>query len=157
MRSTADSFVPVGLLIVQEARWGLINFFVIVHIRGGAFMLTLLARLTLLKTKDNFFCQTFVVQWYSTHWNTGRSRRAYAPTSWLSTPEWLKLANDAFYLISSAVFQCMEYHWTTKSRQKTLFFVFKVLAGRTRLTWTLHPSYIKKRKYCNSNEEFCDP
>jgi hypothetical protein len=23
---------------------------------------------------------------------------------------WLEMANDAFYLIGSAVFQCMEYH-----------------------------------------------
>jgi hypothetical protein len=25
-------------------------------------------------------------------------------------PGWLELANDAFYLIGSAVFQCIEYH-----------------------------------------------
>jgi hypothetical protein len=25
-------------------------------------------------------------------------------------PGWLELANDAFYLIGAAVFQCMEYH-----------------------------------------------
>jgi hypothetical protein len=29
---------------------------------------------------------------------------------------WLKLANNAFYLISYAVFQCMKYHWTMKVR-----------------------------------------
>jgi hypothetical protein len=28
----------------------------------------------------------------------------------VTTPGWLKLANDAFYLIGSAVFQSMEYH-----------------------------------------------
>jgi hypothetical protein len=37
------------------------------------FMLTVLAalaRLTLLKTEIKVFCLTFVVQWYSIHWNT---------------------------------------------------------------------------------------
>jgi hypothetical protein len=54
---------------------------------------------------------------------------------------WLEMANDAFYLIGSAVFQCMEYHWTTKVRQKTFYFsFFKVLAGLTRLTWKLRPA-----------------
>jgi hypothetical protein len=28
----------------------------------------------------------------------------------VTTPGWLELANDAFYLIGSAVFQCMEHH-----------------------------------------------
>jgi hypothetical protein len=32
-----------------------------------------------------------------------------ASNGWLTTPGWLELANDAFYLINSAVFQCMEY------------------------------------------------
>jgi hypothetical protein len=36
-----------------------------------------------------------------------RSRRAQAPSSWASNA-WL--ANDAFYLINSAVFHCVEYH-----------------------------------------------
>jgi hypothetical protein len=27
-----------------------------------------------------------------------------------NNPSWLELANDAFYLIGSAVFQCTEYH-----------------------------------------------
>jgi hypothetical protein len=104
--------------------------------------------------KQKVFCLTFVVQWYSVHWDTAepirkkclvsqsqsarRSRRAQASTSWLKTLGWLKLANDAFYLIDSAVFQCMEYHWATKVRQKTFYFSFlKVLDGLTRLTWTL--------------------
>jgi hypothetical protein len=30
--------------------------------------------------------------------------------SWLTTPDWLELANDAFYMISSAVFQNMAQH-----------------------------------------------
>jgi hypothetical protein len=29
---------------------------------------------------------------------------------WLRKPGWLDLANDAFYLITSAVLQCVEYH-----------------------------------------------
>jgi hypothetical protein len=33
-----------------------------------------------------------------------------ASVTTLTTPGWLALANDAFYFISSAVFQCMEYH-----------------------------------------------
>jgi hypothetical protein len=42
----------------------------------------------------------------------------------LTTPGWLDLANDAFYLIGSAVVQCI--HGTTKVRQKTFsFFVFQ--------------------------------
>jgi hypothetical protein len=49
----------------------------------------------------------------------------------------LELANDAFYMIGSAVFQCTEYHWTTKAIQKIFYFsFFKVLAGPTLLTWT---------------------
>jgi hypothetical protein len=65
-----------------------------------------------------------------------RSPRAKASVIWQTTPGWLELANDAFYLIGSAVFQCMEYHWTRKLRQnKTLYFsVFKVIAWLTWLT-----------------------
>jgi hypothetical protein len=33
-----------------------------------------------------------------------------ASVTTLTTPGWLELANDAFYLIGSAVFQYMEYH-----------------------------------------------
>jgi hypothetical protein len=43
-----------------------------------------------------------------------------ASTSWLTTSDWLELANDAFYLIGSAVFQCMEYH-----ESKTEDFIFR--------------------------------
>jgi hypothetical protein len=64
------------------------------------------------KEKQKVFCLSFVVQCYSIHWN------------------------DAVYLIGSAMFQCMEYHWTTKIRQKAFYFYFfKVLTGLTRLTW----------------------
>jgi hypothetical protein len=50
-------------------------------------------------------------------------------------PGWLELAKDAFYLIGSAMFQCMEYQWTMKAREKTLFFCFfEALAWLTRLT-----------------------
>jgi hypothetical protein len=49
---------------------------------------------TLIKQKIESL--TFVVRW------------------WLTAHGWLELANDAFYLIGAAVFQCMEYHWTTK-------------------------------------------
>jgi hypothetical protein len=52
-----------------------------------------------------------------------------------------ELTNDAFYLIGSAVSQCMKYHWTTKVRQKTFYFSFlRVLAGLIRLTRM--PSYL---------------
>jgi hypothetical protein len=45
--------------------------------------------------------------------------------SWLTMPGWLKLADDAFYLIGSAVFQCMEYHRNHESKtEDTLFLVF---------------------------------
>jgi hypothetical protein len=33
-----------------------------------------------------------------------------ASVTTLTKPGWLELANDAFYLIGSAVFQSMEYH-----------------------------------------------
>jgi hypothetical protein len=50
------------------------------------------------------------------------------------------MANGAFYLIGSAVFQRLQYHWTTKVRQKTIYFsFFEMLAGPTRLTWKLRP------------------
>jgi hypothetical protein len=49
----------------------------------------------------------------------------------------LVLSRTSCYLIGSAVFQCMEYRWTTKVRQKTFYFsFFKLFAGQTRLTWT---------------------
>jgi hypothetical protein len=49
---------------------------------------------------------------------------------------WLELVNDAFYLVGSAVFQCTEYHWTTKVGQKTFYFSFsKVFAGLTPLLY----------------------
>jgi hypothetical protein len=53
----------------------------------------------------------------------------------------LKLADSAFYLISSTVFHRMEYHWTRKVRQKKdlLLSFFKVLSGLTQLTWTIRP------------------
>lgn len=46
-------------------------------------------------------------------------------TLWLTTPSWLKLANNAIYLIGSAVFCCMQCHWSAKVRQIALFFVFQ--------------------------------
>jgi hypothetical protein len=43
-------------------------------------------------------------------------------------------------LVGYAVFQCKEYHWTTKVREKTFYFsFFKMLSGLTRLTWKLRP------------------
>jgi hypothetical protein len=48
-----------------------------------------------------------------------------ASVTTLTKPGWLELANDAFYLIGSAVFQCIEDHCATKVKQKTLFFVFQ--------------------------------
>jgi hypothetical protein len=83
-----------------------------ITVRGGAFMLTVLERLTFVASVSLNY-----------------------------------LANNTFYLIGSAVFQCMEYHWTTKVRQKTFYFsFFKVLAGLTRLTWTLR-SWLEKVKW----------
>jgi hypothetical protein len=38
-------------------------------------LITVLARLTLSKMKNKVFCLTFVVQWYSIHWNTTESIR----------------------------------------------------------------------------------
>lgn len=35
-----------------------------------------------------------------------------------------QLANDAFYFIHSFIFQCMEYYWTMKEKQKFLFIIF---------------------------------
>jgi hypothetical protein len=46
---------------------------------------------------------------------------------------WLEMANDAFYLIVSAVFQCMDPLLNNES--KTFYFsFFKELAGLTWLT-----------------------
>jgi hypothetical protein len=46
---------------------------------------------------------------------------AYARSERLAGWSWLKV-----HFISSAVFQCMEYHWTMKSKTKDfLFFVFQ--------------------------------
>jgi hypothetical protein len=48
---------------------------------------------------------------------------------------WLELANDAFYLIGSAVFQCMDYHSNKEVREKTFdFWFFKVLDWLTQPT-----------------------
>jgi hypothetical protein len=41
---------------------------------------------------------------------TKLSPRGQASTSWLRKPGWLQLANDAFYLIGSAVFLRVECH-----------------------------------------------
>jgi hypothetical protein len=55
-----------------------------------------------------------------------------------------------FYLVGPAVFQCMEYHWTTKVKHKTLYFsFFEVLAAITRLTWTLRARFT--RMYTNAS------
>jgi hypothetical protein len=40
------------------------------HSGGGGYMLTVLARLTLWKTKNRSFCPTFVVHWYFIRWST---------------------------------------------------------------------------------------
>jgi hypothetical protein len=78
----------------------------------------------------------------------------------LTMPDWLELANDAFYLIGSAVFQCVEYHYTTKVRQKSFCFSYiKVLARLTRLirlTWTLRP-WLATYPTRDSNSEPCQP
>jgi hypothetical protein len=43
--------------------------------------------------------------------------------NYLANNAWLAgAANSAFYLIGSAVLQCMECHRTTKVRQKTFYF-----------------------------------
>lgn len=42
----------------------------------------------------------------------------------LTTPGWLKLANDAFHLFVSALFQCMEYKLTNKLIKRTFYFNF---------------------------------
>jgi hypothetical protein len=83
-------------------------------IQGRTFMLTVLARLTLWKKTRKSLSQ--LVDCYA------HGERNNANNVWLA---------DAFYLIGSAVFQCMEYHWTTKVRQKTLFFVFFRSVSRT--------------------------
>jgi hypothetical protein len=51
-----------------------------------------------------------------------RSPRELATTSWLTKLCWLQLANYAFYLIGSAVFQCVDHNSKTKD---FLFFVFQ--------------------------------
>jgi hypothetical protein len=52
-----------------------------------------------------------VVQWYFIHWNTAETRllrlTVAASVTEPKKPGWLELANDAFYLIGSAVFQYM--------------------------------------------------
>jgi hypothetical protein len=45
--------------------------------------------------------------------------RHHWPASWGSYLPW---ADSVYYLIGSAVFQRMEYYWTTKVRQKTFYF-----------------------------------
>jgi hypothetical protein len=93
---------------------------------GGAFLLTVLARITLCKTKSNkpsvllsCFSGTYTLEHcradqikciVSQLQPTRRSPRVSASTSWLTTPGWLDLANDVLYLIGSAVFQCTEHH-----------------------------------------------
>jgi hypothetical protein len=53
----------------------------------------------------------------------GEALSVLAWTSWLTMPVMglLKLANYGFYVIGSALFQCMEYHLTTKLR----LFIFR--------------------------------
>jgi hypothetical protein len=57
--------------------------------------------------------------------------RLAANVTMLTTPGYLKLANDAFYLIDFAVFQCTEYPPLNYER-KTKDFIFFVLQSVSR-------------------------
>jgi hypothetical protein len=49
------------------------------------------------------------------------SRLRLTLSAGVTKPSWLDLTTDLFYLISCDVLQCMEYHWTTKVKQETIF------------------------------------
>jgi hypothetical protein len=118
-------------------------------------MLTVLALLTLWKTKNKVFCHTFVVQWHSIHWNTAEpirynaslasSRQSgvvsqldedYARGERLADWSWLTMHFIWSVLLCSSVWS------STEPREQDgllIFLFFKVLAGITRLTRTLRP------------------
>jgi hypothetical protein len=63
-----------------------------------------------------------------------------ASVTTLTTSGWLQLANDVFYLIGSAVFQCMELTLNHESKREDILF-FKVLAEVTRLTYNCQSEF----------------
>jgi hypothetical protein len=105
--------------------------------RGGSFMLTVLACLTLWKTKNKVLLSWFGGTVYTGTQQNRSDKMCHlqAPASQALLASWLRLTlaasaklvgygNDEFYLIGSAVLQCMEYQWTTAIRQKTVYFYF---------------------------------
>jgi hypothetical protein len=74
----------------------LLVYYVRIHYKRGVFVLIVLAQLT---------------------------QRVSASVSWLTTPNWLELAKDAFYLIGSAV--CRLWSDSEQLSEQALFFVFQ--------------------------------
>jgi hypothetical protein len=81
-----------------------------------------------LKNKKSFL----LLLWFSIHWNTAEPIRYNASIASFSQPGVVSQLVEAYARRErSAVFQYMQYHRTTKVRQKTFYFSFsKVLAGQ---------------------------
>jgi hypothetical protein len=87
-----------------------------------AFMLTVLAQLThwIIRNKKSCVHGSLVLHTLE----HSRTDQIICIISQPSIHGECKLANSAFHLIGSVVFQCMEYQWTMKVWQKTFYFSF---------------------------------
>jgi hypothetical protein len=70
----------------------------------------------------------------------------------LTTPGWLKLANDAFHLLGSAVYQCMIVPLNHESETEDLLFLVFESVSRADAVNTIAPSLLCNNKHASATD-----